>query len=83
MFGIHSIEYDKLDSFFYVFAALEDQAVWLSWDSVAELSDSLGIPTVPVVARRKVNHKTLFPKSFYFKYSLHHLMNYSRILSIR
>ena len=83
MFGIHSIEYDKLDSYFYVFAALEDQTTWLSWDSIVELSDSLGIPTVPLIARRKVSYRNFAGIIFCSPYSLHHLMNYSHILSIK
>ena len=54
MFGIHSIEYDKLESYFYIFGVLEDNKQWLSWDKVKELADLLGIPTVPEIARRQV-----------------------------
>lgn len=55
MFGIHSIEYDKLESYFYIFGVLEDSKQWLSWDRVKELADLLGIPTVPEITRRQVS----------------------------
>lgn len=54
MFGIHSIEYDELKSFFYLFAILENGSDWLSWDHVTDLADEIGIPTVPVVCRAQV-----------------------------
>jgi hypothetical protein len=49
LYGIHSIEYDELESFFYLFAVLRDRKCWLSWSEVCSLADELGIPTVPVV----------------------------------
>ncbi len=55
MFGIHSIEYDKLDSFFYLFAVLEQGSHWLSWDHVTELANEISVPTVPVVAVKSVS----------------------------
>ena len=54
MFGVHSIEYDGLQSFFYAFAALRDGSEWLSWDHVTELTNEIGVATVPVVARKQV-----------------------------
>ena len=54
MFGIHSIEYDRLESYFYIFSILEDGSSWLTWDKVKELSEMLGMPTVPEVARKQV-----------------------------
>lgn len=58
MFAVHSIEYDALDSFFYVFAALEDGSHWLSWDRVTSVAMELGLATVPVVVRRQVYNST-------------------------
>lgn len=55
MFAVHSIEYDAIESFLYIFAALEDSSLWLSWDNITDLAVQLGIPTVPVVARRHVS----------------------------
>ena len=54
MFAVHSIEYDGLSSFLYVFAALENGVKWLSWDDVTDLADSLGLSTAPLVTRRQV-----------------------------
>lgn len=54
MFGVHSIEYDAMNSFFFVFAALRDQTQWLSWNEVTDMAELIGVPTVPLVARRQV-----------------------------
>ena len=54
MVGVHTIEYNALESFFYVFAALRDGSEWLSWDHVTELTNEIGVPTVPVVAKKQV-----------------------------
>lgn len=56
MFGIHSLEYDRLDSYFYLFAALEhsaDGSHWLPWDHVTELASELSIPTAPILVRKR------------------------------
>ena len=58
MFGIHSLEYDRLDSYFYLFAALEhsaDGSHWLPWDHVTELASELSIPTAPILVRKRVS----------------------------
>ena len=55
MFGVHSIEYNRLESFFYVFAALRDGKDWLSWDEVTELAKEMRLMTVPEVARKQVS----------------------------
>ena len=55
MFGIHSIEYDGLTSFFYLFAALENGSDWLAWDHVTELANETGVPTVPVYRQKQVS----------------------------
>lgn len=55
MFGIHSLEYDGLESFFYLFAALDQGSHWLPWDHVTELANELSIPTVPVLTRGMVS----------------------------
>ena len=59
MFGIHSIEYDGLSSFFYLFAALENGSDWLAWDRVTELGNEIGVPTAPVFYRTHVSCKNL------------------------
>lgn len=60
MFGIHSIEYDELQSFFYVFAGLKDGTQWMSWDDITQLANDLDLPTVPVIARQMVRHIYLY-----------------------
>ena len=54
MFGIHSIEYDGLTSFFYVFAGLRDGVQWMGWDDLCGLARDLDLPTVPLLARQTV-----------------------------
>jgi hypothetical protein len=48
MEGIHSIEYEYLTSYFYLFG-VRDNLTWISWDEVEEYSYLLDIPTVPVL----------------------------------
>eukprot|EP00039_Didymoeca_costata_P032811 m.39448 g.39448 ORF g.39448 m.39448 type:complete len:230 (+) comp9554_c0_seq2:211-900(+) len=50
MTAIHSIRYDRLDSYFYLFAVRNfETGQWLSWSEVESLATELGIPTVPVL----------------------------------
>jgi RNA ligase len=44
----HSIEYDKLDSFFYLFSIWDDKNKCLSWDDMTEWANilDLALPTV-------------------------------------
>lgn len=46
MYGIHSIAYSKLESYFYVFAVREGDT-WLSWEEVKFYASLLDFPTVP------------------------------------
>lgn len=55
MYGIHSIEYDALHSFFYLFAALRDGWEWLSWEEVGQLAEDTGLPMVPEIGRGHVS----------------------------
>jgi hypothetical protein len=48
MYGVHSIEYSELTSYFYIFG-IRHKNTWLSWDDVEEYSYLLDIPTVPVL----------------------------------
>lgn len=48
MYGIHSIEYSQLESFFYVFAVREGDQ-WLSWEEVKFYASLLDFPTVPEI----------------------------------
>lgn len=49
MYGIHSIAYNKLESYFYVFAVREGDQ-WLSWEEVKFYATLLDFPTVPEIA---------------------------------
>ena len=48
MFGIHSIAYRQLESYFYVFAVREGTR-WLSWEEVKWYAALLDFPTVPEI----------------------------------
>jgi hypothetical protein len=54
MYGIHSILYSNLKSYFYIFG-VRDNNIWVSWDQVDEYSFLLDIPTVPVLFKGVVN----------------------------
>ena len=76
LYGEHSIHYDKLTSYFYMFAVLrnDDFPVWYAWDDVVLMSEVLHVPTVPVLWRgvfddeieleAKVNELMLEPSTF-------------------
>lgn len=60
MEGIHSIEYERLESYFYLFGVREmgprdPYPYWLSWDEVEEYAFLLDLKTVPVLFRGTVN----------------------------
>lgn len=46
--GIHSINYNNLKSYFYIFG-IRDNNIWVSWETVEEYSYLLDIPVVPVL----------------------------------
>ena len=50
MYGVHSIEYNRLTDYFYLFAVRNDER-WYSWDEVEEMADMLNIQRVPVIWR--------------------------------
>lgn len=50
LYGVHSIEYDYLDDYWYMFAA-NDCDVWYGWDDVVEFAKILNVPHVPVLHR--------------------------------
>ncbi|UTW68262.1 RNA ligase family protein [bacterium SCSIO 12643] len=58
MYGIHSIAYNKLESFFYVFA-VRDKDLWLSWEEVKFYAEMLDFPVVPEI-QIKNELKTIF-----------------------
>lgn len=47
LYGIHSIEYERLPYHFFVFA-IRDGEQWLSWEEVLFYAEALELPTVPV-----------------------------------
>ena len=49
MYGIHSIEYDSLDSFFYAFAIVDDNNIILPLNYFILFCDDLGIKHVPIL----------------------------------
>lgn len=48
MYGQHSIGYNNLESYYYVFAVRE-HGVWLSWEEVKFYAAMLDFPTVPEI----------------------------------
>lgn len=51
LFAGHSIKYDKLESFFYLFSIWNERNEALSWDDTTAYADILGLTTVPVLWR--------------------------------
>ncbi len=50
MYAKHSIKYTGLDSYLYIFLALDlDEMRWLSWEETKELAEDIGVQTVPVL----------------------------------
>lgn len=50
LYGIHSIEYEKIEHYYYVFA-IRDGDVWLGWEEVCFYANALDLPTVPVIEK--------------------------------
>lgn len=50
LYAIHSIEYQRLESYLYLFGIRQGE-VWLGWDEVEFYAGLLELPTVPVVMR--------------------------------
>ena len=64
MFGVHSIEYDGLGSFFYLFGVHDDdRQEWWAWDEVVALAHFLGLPPAPVVYRYLISYHSLILSS--------------------
>jgi hypothetical protein len=61
MYGIHSIAYRQLESFFYVFAVRENER-WLSWEEVKFYAALLDFPTVPEI-KIKMPLKSFYEES--------------------
>lgn len=50
LYAVHSIEYERLEHYFHIFAIREGNT-WLSWDEVRDYARVLDLPTVPLIAR--------------------------------
>lgn len=48
MYGIHSVAYKNLESYYYLFAAREN-GKWLSWEEVKFYAEMFDFPTVPEI----------------------------------
>jgi hypothetical protein len=51
LYAIHSIEYQRLEHHYFVFA-IRCQDMWLSWEEVAFYAAAFDLPTVPVLVRK-------------------------------
>lgn len=58
LYGLHSIEYERLPQYFFIFA-VRDGETWLSWDEVVLYANLLDLPTVPVYKRGFFEEKSL------------------------
>jgi hypothetical protein len=48
LYAVHSIEYTRLPTWFFLFAVRENDT-WLSWEDVRTIADRFGLATVPVL----------------------------------
>lgn len=55
----HSIEYDKLDSYFYLFSIWNEKNECLSWDEMQEWANLLDLQTPEVIYRGEFDLKSL------------------------
>ncbi len=62
LYAKHAIEYNKLESYFYVFAVREN-GVWKSWEEVKFYAELFDFPTVPEIdikfSLRTISHQNL------------------------
>mmetsp|Transcript_29560 Transcript_29560/g.41067 ORF Transcript_29560/g.41067 Transcript_29560/m.41067 type:complete len:255 (-) Transcript_29560:146-910(-) len=49
LYAAHSIRYNRLESYFYLFAVREEDGNWKSWKDVEQIAEELELPTTPVV----------------------------------
>merc|ERR1712086_39102 len=65
MVAIHSIEYDQLEHYFYLFGVFDrNTQCWYSWDDVVAFAADLNLPTVPERFRGHVSEqKAAFERS--------------------
>lgn len=55
VFATHSIHYDQLPTYFFVFAIFSQAGECWAWDDVVRLATELGLTTVPVLYRGPFN----------------------------
>jgi hypothetical protein len=48
MYGVHTVSYSKLESYYYVFGVRQN-GVWLSWEEVKFIANLFDFPTVPEI----------------------------------
>ena len=60
LYGIHSIEYEKLSDYFFVFAIREGEK-WLSWAEIEDYCALFDLKTVPVVKIGTFEEKSVLP----------------------
>lgn len=57
LFAIHSIEYENLKDYFYLFNIYnEEKEKWLNWDEVEKEAQKLNFKIVPLVFRGKIDN---------------------------
>lgn len=49
LYAKHSIKYENLESYFYVFSIWNEKNECISWDETVEYSEILGLKTVPIL----------------------------------
>jgi hypothetical protein len=59
VYAQHSISYNRLETYFYVFAIYNEDNVCLSWDETVEWAALLGLTTVPVLYRGIWNEEAI------------------------
>ena len=60
MTGIHSIEYDRLENYFYLFGIFDANThVWLGWNDVERIAKNIDVPTVPVIFKGVSDEKQI------------------------
>ncbi|MEJ1242457.1 RNA ligase family protein [Chryseolinea sp. T2] len=59
LYAVHSIEYPRIEQYFYVFG-IRQQEAWLSWDEVKFYASLFDLPTVPELSIVKPDNQPLF-----------------------
>lgn len=56
LYGVHSIEYNKLPCYWHMFA-VNDGDIWYSWNDVMEFANMLNVPYVPLLHHCTLHHE--------------------------